>query len=76
MGLLVNMHRAKSDLSRLVSRALAGEEVVITRSGKPVARLVPIRSERVPGLARDQVIVSPDFDQPLPEDVLDSFEAR
>lgn len=76
MGLLVNMHQAKSDLSRLVRRALAGEEVVIMRSGKPVARLVPIRPERLPGLARGQVILSAGFDEPLPDDELDSFEAE
>jgi prevent-host-death family protein len=72
----VNMHEAKSDLSRLVVRALAGEEVIITRAGKPVARLVPIRPERVPGLARGKVQLAPDFDAPLPEDVLADFESR
>jgi prevent-host-death family protein len=74
MAVLVNMHKAKSDLSRLVGRALAGEEVIITRDGQPVARLVPIRQERVPGLAKGQVHIAPDFDEPLPEDVLRSFE--
>jgi len=71
---VVNMHKAKSDLSRLVGRALAGEDVIITRSGKPVARLVPIRNERVPGLARGEMTISSDFDAALPEDLLDSFE--
>ena len=48
MSEVVNMHKAKSDLSRLVARALAGEEVIITRDGKPVVRLTPIRGERIP----------------------------
>jgi prevent-host-death family protein len=74
MTTLVNMHKAKSDLSRLVAQALAGEEVIITRDGQPVARLVPIRRERVPGLARGQVQIGADFDEPLPEDVLRTFE--
>lgn len=76
MEYVVNMHKAKSDLSRLVGRALAGEDVIITRSGKPVARLVPIRSERVPGLARGEMTISSDFDAALPEDLLDSFEGK
>ena len=72
----VNMHEAKSDLSKLVVRALAGEEVIITRSGEPVARLVPIRKERVPGLARGKLRLRPEFYDPLPDEVLDSFEQR
>jgi prevent-host-death family protein len=51
MTVLINMYEAKNDLSRLIERALAGEEVIITRDGRPVARLVPIRREGVPGLA-------------------------
>jgi len=70
----VNMHEAKTDLSRLVVRALAGEEVIITRAGEPVARLVPIRKERVPGLARGKLHLRPGFYDPLPDEVLDSFE--
>ncbi len=70
----VNMHQAKTDLSRLVARALAGEDVVITRAGKPVARLVPVRQPREPGSARGALRVAPDFDAPLPEEVLRSFE--
>lgn len=70
----VNMREAKSNLSRLVVRANAGEEVIITRAGKPVARLVPIRSERVPGLARGKIRIGADFGAPLPEAVLQTFE--
>ncbi len=76
MRIEVNMHKAKSDLSRLVASALAGEEVIITRSGKPVVRLTPIRGERVPGLDRGKIHISPDFDDPLPEDILKAFEGE
>ena len=72
----VNMHQAKSDLSKLVVQALAGEEVIITRSGKPVVRLMPVRQERVPGLDRGLIRVLPEFYEPLPDDVLDAFEGR
>ncbi len=76
MAMRVNMHEAKSDLSRLVAQARQGEEVIIMRAGKPVARLVPIPEERSPGLARGRLRIGPDFDAALPEDVLDTFEGR
>ncbi|MDO8672016.1 MAG: type II toxin-antitoxin system prevent-host-death family antitoxin [Dehalococcoidia bacterium] len=75
MATRVNMHQAKSDLSRLVAKALQGEEVIIMRDNKPIAKLVPIHDERVPGLARGRVSIAEDFDSPLPDDLLDSFEA-
>lgn len=61
----VNIHEAKTHLSRLVERVEAGEEVVIARAGRPVARLVPYRAagrRRRPGLWRGQVQIAPDFD--------------
>jgi prevent-host-death family protein len=61
----VNMHEAKTHLSRLVERVEAGEEVVIARAGRPVARLVPFarRTEpRTPGAWRGLVRMAPDFD--------------
>lgn len=63
--MVVNMHEAKTNLSRLVERALAGEEVVIARAGKPVARLVAIEKKqpRVPGGWKG-MIVDPDWDSP------------
>ncbi len=74
MATRVNMHQAKTDLSRLVAEALHGEDVVIMRSGKPVARLVPMYDERVPGLAHGRVHIGDDFDSPLPNDILGTFE--
>jgi prevent-host-death family protein len=70
------MHKAKSDLSQLVAQARQGEEVIIMRAGKPVARLVPVWEERRPGLARGRVHIGADFESPLPEDVLEAFEAQ
>jgi prevent-host-death family protein len=69
------VHEAKTNLSKLLRKVAAGEEVVITRGGRPVARLVPIEPPTRPlGRDRGRFEVPPDFDAPLPEDVLDSFE--
>jgi prevent-host-death family protein len=76
MSTRVNMHQAKTDLSQLVAQAEQGEEVIIMRAGKPVARIVPIREVRRPGLARGRIRVRADFDAPLPDEILDSFEGR
>ena len=72
----VNMHEAKTDLSRLVERALAGEDVVIARAGVPVVRLVPVAKtgQRVLGQWRGKVKLADDFDAPLPEDILADWE--
>jgi prevent-host-death family protein len=72
----VNIHEAKTHLSRLVERVEAGEEIVIARAGRPVARLVPLRSRmsaRQPGIWRGRVRLAPDFDQ-TDEELLDAFE--
>jgi prevent-host-death family protein len=66
----VNMHEAKTHLSRLVDEAAAGEEVVIAKAGRPLVKLVPYvpdRKPRQPGGWEGQVWISPDFDDPLPE---------
>jgi prevent-host-death family protein len=69
----VNMHEAKSDLSRLVERALAGEDIVIARAGVPVVRLVPVQQvgKRRLGQWRGKVKLSEDFDAPLPDEELE-----
>ena len=72
----VNVHEAKSQLSRLLARVAAGEEVVIARAGAPVARLVPFKRERSPrrlGLFAGEVRISEDFDE-LPDDMRSAFE--
>jgi prevent-host-death family protein len=70
MAVVVNMHEAKTDLSRLVAQALAGEEVIIARAGMPVVRLTPLRQERVPGSAKGAVRIASTCDDPLPVDVV------
>ncbi len=78
MATTVNVHEAKTHLSRLLVRVGMGEEIIIARAGKPVARLIPISDRpdrRTPGSARGRIRVGPDFDAPLPEDVVDAFEA-
>ena len=72
----VNIHEAKTHLSRLVERVEAGEEITLARAGRPVARLVPYtarREPRKPGLWKGRVVIHPSFDDPLPE-FEESFE--
>lgn len=72
----VNIHEAKTHLSRLIDRVEAGDEIVIARAGRPVARLVPFRvrtTPRVPGRWRDQVVIAPDFDA-VNEQIAREFE--
>jgi prevent-host-death family protein len=75
----VSLYEAKTQLSRLVDRAAAGEEIVISKSGRPRARLVPMedtRSLRVPGKGKGRWKVGRTFDAPLPDDLLTDFEGR
>ncbi len=77
--LTVNVHEAKTQLSRLLAAVEAGEEVVIARSGRPVARLVGLAPEaprRRLGSLAGKFTVPDDFDDPLPDDVLALFEGR
>ena len=79
MTVTVNVHEAKTQLSRLLVRVELGEEVIIARAGKPIARLVAIAvppQRRVPGSGRGEIWIAPDFDALLPDDILDSFEGR
>ena len=71
---IVNVHEAKTHLSRLLERVIEGEEIVIARSGKPVARLVPIGTEpRTPGRLKGRIRVGRDFDAPLPKALRQAF---
>ena len=74
----VNMHEAKTSLSRLVERAEAGEEIVIARAGKPAARLVPFAATRRRrlGLLDGRFTIPDDFNAPMPKSVLRAFEGR
>ena len=72
----VNIHEAKTHLSRLLERVAMGEEVIIAKAGKPVAKLVAIPSERPRfrlGSARGEFVVPDDFNDPLPKEIEDLF---
>ena len=76
--MIVNVHEAKTHLSRLLERVEKGEEVIIGRSGRPVARLVPYsetQPRRTPGRWRDRLWVAADFDATA-EDIVAAFEGR
>ena len=61
----INIHQAKTDFSRLMDRVAEGEEIVIAKSGRPVAKLVPIsRQPRRPGRLKGKIRMAPDFDAP------------
>jgi prevent-host-death family protein len=75
MSDVINMHEAKTTLSRLVERALAGEEIIIGRNGTPLVRLVPVLKKaepRVPGRLKGQIWISPDFE--FTDEEIDDFE--
>ena len=75
--LTLNVHEAKTQLSKLLEAAEAGEDVVIARAGTPVVRLVPVRqARRKLGLMQGRFKVPEDFDAPLDERLLDLFEGR
>jgi prevent-host-death family protein len=64
----VNIHEAKTHLSRLLERVQAGEEITIAKAGRPIARLIAIHERpkrRTPG--SDRIVIHPDFDDPIPE---------
>ena len=75
----INIHQAKTQFSRLVERVAGGEEIIIAKSGKPVARLVPYapkRAVRRPGAMRGKIRIKKNFDAPLPKEILASFEGK
>lgn len=77
MSIVVNVHEAKTHLSRLLDQAHAGQEIILAKGGKPYARLVPLApvvSVRQPGRLKGRV--GSEFFDPLPDDELDAWEAR
>ena len=77
MTTTVNIHKAKTQLSKLLEMVTEGREVIIAKAGKPIAVLKPfheIKKKRKPGLLKGQFVVPDDFDAPLPSDILKSFE--
>jgi prevent-host-death family protein len=74
-GDVVNVHDAKTHLSRLLERVAGGEEIVIAKAGRPVARLVPLeKAPRRPGRLKGRLRIGRDFDEPLPEALQREFE--
>lgn len=72
-----NVHDAKTNLSRLLERVAQGEEIIIAKSGRPVAKLVRITVEpRKPGRLKGRIRVGPDFDEPLPDSILAAFRGE
>jgi prevent-host-death family protein len=75
----VNIHQAKTELSKLVERAESGEEIVIARAGKPAAKLVPltrVRGRRRLGLLDGKFKIPDDFNAPLADSIIRAFEGR
>jgi prevent-host-death family protein len=75
----VNIHQAKTQFSRLVDLAAGGEEIIIAKAGKPVARLVPYTSKgavRRPGVMRGKIRIGKNFDAPLPKELLAAFDGK
>ncbi len=77
----VDIHAAEADFARLADEAAAGEEIIIAKAGKPVARLGPLdagpeRPKRILGALAGRAVFPPDFDLPLPDAVIDPFEGR
>lgn len=76
---IVNIHEAKTHLSRLVDEVHNGEEIVIAKAGKPMVRLAPLRAQGVPrrpGGLKGKIWISEDFDAPLPEEIAAAFRGE
>ena len=74
----INMHEAKTKLSVLVKKALAGEDIIISKAGKPLVKLVPLDVDdrpRIPGRFKGQIKIAPDFDE-TPEEIIAAFEGE
>lgn len=76
---VINIHQAKTNLSKLVDAAMHGEEIIIAKAGKPAARLISIdqsKPKRRFGRMKGKIVIAKDFDAPLPKDILDGFEGK
>ncbi|RUR81899.1 type II toxin-antitoxin system Phd/YefM family antitoxin [Chlorogloeopsis fritschii PCC 9212] len=72
----IELTETQAEIAELLNRVLSGEEVIISNAGTPVARIVPIAEQSLPriaGLDKGKVVISPDFDAPLPDDILNDF---
>ena len=76
---IYNLYEAKTRLSNLIDRAAKGEEILIAKSGVPLAKLVPLpksKAKRKPGGWEGKIRISDDFDAPLPDDIQSPFEGQ
>ncbi len=76
--MLINVHEAKTHLSRLLAQVAEGEEIIIGRAGRPIARLIPYverHEPRVPGALRNRISMADDFDD-TPEELIAAFEGK
>ena len=74
----VNVHEAKTHFSRLLARVDQGEEIIIAKAGKPVARIVPYATKpakRIPGTAKGKIQIRKNFEEPLPKSLMKFFES-
>lgn len=76
---IVNIHEAKTHFSKLVDKAMKGEEIIIGKSGTPVVKLIAIqvkKPKRVPGALKGKISITDDFDAPLSAEILEEFEGK
>ncbi|MBI5659013.1 MAG: type II toxin-antitoxin system Phd/YefM family antitoxin [Nitrosomonadales bacterium] len=76
---IINIHEAKTNLSRIVETVFQGSEVILAKAGKPMAKIVPLQAQKRAikfGVLKGKIRVADDFDEPLPDDVLALFEGK
>jgi len=76
MARIYNIHEAKTHFSKLIEKARCGEEIIVAKAGKPVVKIVPVeapKKQRQPGSARGKFTMSDEFDDPLPQEMLEAF---
>lgn len=76
---IINIHEAKTNLSRIVETVFQGSEVILAKAGKPMVKIVPLRAQKKEikfGVLKGKIRVADDFDAPLPADVLALFEGK
>ncbi|MBF0289842.1 MAG: type II toxin-antitoxin system Phd/YefM family antitoxin [SAR324 cluster bacterium] len=71
----INIHEAKTNLSRIAEEVAAGEEIIVAKAGKPKMKLIPLdcKKQIKLGALKGKIRISPDFDEPLPPDMMDAF---
>ena len=76
-SITVNIHEAKTHFSKLIQKALEGEEIIISKNGIPLVKLIPLKKhkkERTQGLSRGSMQYSPDIQDPLPQEIIEEME--